>query len=158
MHSPDKHVLSAGQMAHLKALVSRVRRFLEAEWPLWHQARGRPLPTPLSRGTCQTSSLFLAQALCRADLDAVVVQGNDPSRREGFFDGHIWHGHAWVQSHGLVLDVTADQFGQERCVILPHPIPHYKSGQRDTASAAAKEQRQRLVAAALCRWQDVAAC
>lgn len=52
--------MSAPSEASLAEIAACARCFLESLWPDWHRLRGRSLPDPLSSGTCQTSSLFLA--------------------------------------------------------------------------------------------------
>jgi hypothetical protein len=135
----------------LERIAGDVRRFLEGVWPEWHRLRGRPLPDPLSLGTCQTSSLFLATALRKHGFEARVEQGNDPARDEGYFHDGVWHGHAWVSCGDWIVDVSADQFGRPPVSFAPLDDPGYGRG-TDTAYESAKRQRAALVASALESW------
>ncbi len=138
------------------------RHILEGIWPSWHHKRREALPDPLSTNTCQTSALFLVQFLALRGVVAKIAQGNAPGKPEGYFDGTRWHGHAWVVTQdtrpdtgqgtgqgtedGLILDLTADQFGGPKTVIAPYNQLHqYRAGRSDTATNAAKARRQILV-------------
>ena len=136
---------------YILQIAQEVRCDLELIWPDWHRARGRKLPSPLSHGTCQTSSLFLAKVLCHNGLEANVVQGNDVARNEGFYYGHKWHGHAWVECSDFVIDITGDQFDLPRVHLERVGSSRYKAG-TDTATDDAKRQRGELVHAALLAW------
>ncbi|MEO9899295.1 transglutaminase domain-containing protein [Nisaea sp.] len=142
----------APSKVELERIAVDVRRFLEGIWPAWHKLRGRPLPDPLSIGTCQTSSLFLATVLQEYGFDARVEQGNDPAQDEGFFNDGRWHGHAWVVCGGWIVDVSADQFGCPPVNIEQENAARYRKGSEDTAFDVAKQQRHRLVNAALSEW------
>ncbi|MEM6664606.1 MAG: hypothetical protein AAF666_20785 [Pseudomonadota bacterium] len=130
-----------------------VRSFLEGEWPAWHAYRARPIPKPLSAGTCQTTSLFLQQAMDRAGIRAAVLQGNDPDGAEGFLLGGVWHGHAWVEAGGYILDISGDQFGLPPTHVEPVGCGRYRAGS-DTAGDAAKSTRWHLVSLAMEEWAD----
>jgi hypothetical protein len=147
---------------HLSETLLEARHILEGIWPSWHHKRGQPLPDPLSKNTCQTSALFLVQFLALRGMEAKVAQGNTPGKPEGYFDGTRWHGHAWVVTQGtgqgtedgLILDLTADQFGGPKIVIAPynqlsHHSHQYRAGRSDTATNEAKARRQILVTEAM---------
>jgi hypothetical protein len=102
------------------------------------------------------------QFLALRGVVAKIAQGNAPGKPEGYFDGTRWHGHAWVVTQdtrpdtgqgtgqgtedGLILDLTADQFGGPKTVIAPYNQLHqYRAGRSDTATNAAKARRQILV-------------
>ena len=128
----------------LRLVATDVRFFLEDQWPIWHHRRGRSQPMPLSRGTCQTSSLFLSEALRDHNLNGVVRQGNSPGKAEGFLHKGSWIGHAWVEISGFVVDITGDQFDLPTVSIEPIEMGRYREG-FDTASDAAKARRRELV-------------
>lgn len=136
----------------LERIAGKVRRFLEGIWPEWHALRGRELPDPLSLGTCQTTSLFLATVLQEHGFDAAVAQGNDPGANEGYCHNGRWHGHAWVTCGGWIVDISADQFGCPPVSIRPLDDPAYRTG-NDTAYKSAKQQRRTLVDSALETWR-----
>lgn len=146
-------IARAAMTAELEEIAADARCFLETVWPEWHRLRGRPLPDPLSLGTCQTSSLFLAEVLREHGHAAHVAQGNDPAAEEGYFHAGRWHGHAWVECGGSILDLTADQFGLPSVHIAAPDDPYYRRGS-DTAYESAKRQRRALVAAALDAWRS----
>ena len=102
MYRPDRQLI--------EQTAQDIRIFLETIWPGWHASKGRPVPMPASRGTCQTSSLFLTEVLRLKGIEAQVEQGNDPAKQEGYLYRNDWHGHAWVELPGLIVDVTGDQF------------------------------------------------
>ena len=131
-----------------------VRAFLENEWPKWHKIRGRPIPTPISRGTCQTSSLFLAKTFQLLNVEARVAHGNNLSENEGYFDGTRWIGHAWVIANSSIVDITADQFGRAPVCVEKGDLAVYKAGFEDTATQFAKAQRAKLVGEALHNWSQ----
>jgi hypothetical protein len=136
----------------LTRIAERVRVFLQGEWPGWHIARGRQMPVPMSRSTCQTSSLFLQQVLQTQGIPARVVQGNDPTRPEGIFFQGQWHGHAWVQVGDLILDITGDQFDLPPVYVTQTSAARFRAG-ADTATDAAKRARHALVNQSLSTWK-----
>lgn len=138
-------------MPELVRIAGEARLFLESIWPEWHALRGRELPDPLSLGTCQTTSLFLARFLQEHGFDAAVAQGNVPAKDEGYFHDDRWHGHAWVECSGWIVDISADQFGCPPVSIEPIDAPHYRKG-GDTAYESAKRQRQELAGSAHVAW------
>lgn len=144
--------IAAPSKGELEHIATEARRFLEGVWPEWHRLRGRPLPDPLSIGTCQTSSLFLATLLREHGFNANVAQGNDPSKYEGYFHDGCWYGHAWVTCEGWIVDISADQFGCPPVSIKPLDDPSYRTG-HDTAYESAKRQRQTLANAAFESWR-----
>ncbi len=136
----------------MSGIAHRVRAYLEQLWPQWHAVSGRALQTPLSRGTCQTSSLFLQKVLASHGWDASVACGNIPDCDVGFFDGHLWHGHAWVCCDGFIIDITADQFGQPPVRICTISEKTYRAGGTDTAYPSAISSRESKVQTALKGW------
>ncbi len=131
-----------------------IRRFLETQWPGWHHKRGRPVQEPLSRGTCQTSSLFVAEILRRNGIQAKVVQGNSLHQNEGYYWKGRWHGHAWVETLGYIIDVTADQFDRHAVSVIETGSENYKAGS-DTATPGARELRGEFVRNALLNWPEI---
>lgn len=136
----------------VRALASEVRSFLEPLWPRWHRVRGDAPPCPLSRGTCHTSSQVLAAILSDAGLAARVAAGTDPERDEGFAAPGGRVGHAWVVCEGLVVDITADQFGLPPVVLVREDDPRYREG-RDTAWPEAQVARRMRAEATLAQWR-----
>jgi hypothetical protein len=144
---------SRPETATFVALAADVRSFLEPVWPLWHQRSGRPVPTPASAGTCGRSSLFLRDVLRLEGFCAEWTIGN-PHRAdggeigtsEGFFTGMRWESHAWVSCLGMIIDVTADQFGADAIIVTTEPDARYRANGHDAASRSSIEARHSAVA------------
>ncbi|MDP3403854.1 MAG: lasso peptide biosynthesis protein [Brevundimonas sp.] len=136
------------------AIATDVRAFLEPVWREWHMVRGGELPTIASENTCGRSSLFLQRALIDTGFAAEWVSGvsdrlNDPV---GFFDGEIWRSHAWVQCEDLIVDITADQFGDRPVTVVGLHDDRYRKGPGDTALSEFVAARTEAVAAIWPRW------
>ena len=75
------------------------------------------------------SSLFLVQAIERRGGRAVLRSGN-PDHALGSHYGLLtsdgWASHAWVEADGLVIDITADQFGYAPVVVTSSQDPGYR--------------------------------
>lgn len=119
------------------AIATDVRAFLEPVWRDWHLVRGGELPSIASENTCGRSSLFLQRALIDAGFAAGWVSGVPlPDRSDdpvGFFDGEIWRSHAWVQCEDLIVDITADQFGDRPVKVICVDNDLYRKGSGDLA-------------------------
>ncbi|NKE46451.1 hypothetical protein HB662_16835 [Roseomonas frigidaquae] len=121
------------------------RRFLETLWPEWHAERGRPRPAIPSTGTCGRSATFLQRVLAEVGREAEV--------RHGWFLAPAGPArHAWVESGGLILDLTADQFGAPPILACPAPDARYRPGP-DTTAPNFQAARTTAVAAVWPRWQ-----
>lgn len=101
-----------------------VRDFLELAWRDWRADRGIPQPEINSYSMCRMSSAFLAKRLTDELGGEWHVLGG--AGEEGWDLGDcllgaepggvlstdgVWSGHWWVKGHGIIVDVTADQFG-----------------------------------------------
>jgi hypothetical protein len=80
------------------------------------ESEKRSLPEPFRgfpRGSCHPASLVLGRYLHLAfGVEPQVV------RAERIFpEPQGWATHAWLETDGLVIDITADQFGQEPVVV-----------------------------------------
>lgn len=135
------------------------RRFLEPIWHEWHAAWKGPVPPVASTFTCGRSSLFLAEALRHEGFEAEWQSGT-PRLSEsgpelgpyGFHTGTRWESHAWVCSGGLIVDITADQFGAEPVIVTPASDARYGAGDRDTALPIHIAARGRAVDEIWPRW------
>lgn len=97
-----------------------VRQFLEPHWLTAHQSWNE-IPDPLSRWMCRYSSIFLATLLRELQSEHVweIVGGRPPQHTDATPPVQIgmlgcdgtWHDHCWVKGNGLIIDLTADQFG-----------------------------------------------
>lgn len=143
----------------LLRLASAARAYLEPVWRTWHQAAGRPIPAPPSTHTCGRSSLFLRNILRAEGHPAEWTNGiARPSESEadrgpfGFFAGRRWENHAWVVSGGLIIDITADQFGAAPVIVTPLADRRYSASGIDTADPRAIEARYAAVQALWPGW------
>lgn len=74
-------------------------------------------------------------------------------RGRGFSARQRWHGHAWVEAAGYILDISGDQFGLPPTHVEPVGCGRYRAGS-DTAGDAAKLTRWHLVSLAMEKWAD----
>jgi hypothetical protein len=137
----------------LWALAHQVRDFLEPYWAVWNRRAGSPLKRTLSQGTCGRSSLFLRDVLRAQGLQADYVAGSPSEGPQGYRLDGVWHGHAWVQSGGWIIDVTADQFGAAPVVITPVGDQTYKPG-TDTAEPEFQALRQQTAQELMAKWHE----
>lgn len=71
-------------------------------------------------GTCGPVTELLARYLNETfSTDALYANGI------GTWRGQRPWSHAWVEVEGMVLDITADQFGQEPIIVLPLDIARW---------------------------------
>lgn len=149
----------AALQATLHDLARDVRRFLLPHWARWQLEHGTAPPAPLSGNTCGRSSLLLREVLRLEDLRAEWRNGvprpcaqGQAWTRHGFFTGHGWQGHAWVECEGFIVDITADQFGARPVEVSAAPDPRYAANDIDTARPEAIRRRQETVRALLPAW------
>ena len=141
-----------GRRKLLERLAEDVRLFLEDRWREWHAHIGSPdLLTP-SQGTCGRSSLLLRDVLRDAGFDAHFACGSPVEGARGYHAPRGWLGHAWVRVEGLIVDVTADQFGAAPVLITPEDDPRYAEG-KDMAEEEFIARRQRMAATWLQHWR-----
>jgi len=117
----ERHGKLADVGRMLLTVATAARAFLLSRWRGWHQAWGPPAPNTLSQWTCVRSSLLLARALERQGFPATLQSGHLSTD-----DG--WVSHAWVEAAGLIIDITADQFGHAPVVITAAHDPAYRKG------------------------------
>jgi len=94
-----------------------------------------------AEGACLYASILLSQTLNRFTPHRAQVRGGGPPLAGGFLDrtGQL-RGHYWVEvatsteagagPASFIVDITADQFGEEPVLILPVDIAreHYIAG------------------------------
>lgn len=126
------------------------RKALEPGLPI---VDGRPAPD----GACLYASFLLRRSLEQFADCVVKVRGGDGHGDGGIFgrDG-AWHGHYWVEGRtftgkAFVADITADQFGLDRVVVLPlrQARTNYVPGAQDDVDCAVIELDEELNAAKL---------
>lgn len=137
------------------------RRFIEPVWDEWHRAQGSPPPLVASRFTCGRTSLFLVKVLRTDGFEAEWQSGTPRLSEEGpevgpygFHSGSRWEGHAWVRSGGLIVDITADQFGAEPVIVTSTTDRRYGAGHKDTALPSSIAARHKAVDDIWLRWLD----
>ncbi len=128
----------------------QARSFLEPVWLDWHTSRGGDIPTPLSRSTCGRSGLFLKRVL-QAEYPA-PGGGGPPQAYFGFHAGSDWQSHAWVETGNWIIDLTADQFGDEPVIVATRPDPRYQKGVCDSAFPEFVRAHRRAVEKLWSRW------
>lgn len=117
--------------AQVERIARTVRAFLEPRWVEWHQREGDPAPRVVSQGTCGRSSLFLRDVLRAEGLMAEFVAGTPGqpgAADQGFRCGGEWCGHAWVECGDWIVDVTADQFGDDPVIVTFIGDRRYRHG------------------------------
>lgn len=138
------------------AIATDVRAFLEPVWHDWHSAWGGEPPAIAATNTCGRSSLFLQRVLAEAGFRAEWVSGvpspDNSSDPVGFHDGQAWQSHAWVECEGLILDVTADQFGDRPIKMVSIDDETYRKGDGDRALPAFVAARNEAVSVIWPRW------
>lgn len=144
------------------AIATDVRAFLEPVWRDWHSAWGGELPTIASENTCGRSSLFLQRALVETGFAAEWATGlpslDRPDQPDGFFDGHIWRSHAWAECDGLIVNVTADQFGDRPVKVVAIDDERYRKGSGDMAFPEFVAARSEAVSTIWPRWIAARKC
>lgn len=122
------------ELDELRADLVVMREFLVERWVDWGEARGRPYGDAiLGVGMCRFTSAFLLKALGPGwrlgGGDPFVYRGGawvySPSAG-GYrkSDGHV-DGHYWVVKDGLIVDLTATQFGGDPIVLTDHSDRRY---------------------------------
>jgi hypothetical protein len=64
------------------------------------------------RGTCKAASMLLARYLNESGFgEAELVANGDRGNEQA------WETHAWLHLNGLLIDITADQFGEPPVIV-----------------------------------------
>lgn len=111
-----------------------LRSFIEPFWRAWKAESERP-QGPFetdSAGMCGFTSCFVAMALNKALGGGWTMAGGRP--RAAFPEGGVrcasgrQNGHFWAESEsGLIVDLTADQFGLPTVVVTTASDPRYRA-------------------------------
>lgn len=139
-----------------------IRQFLEPRWLAAHQSWG-DIPDPLSRFMCRYSSIFLATLLREQDEAPWSIVGGRPPQpldatvaaTVGMFacDG-TWNDHCWVTGRGLILDLTADQFGHAPVIVTPCSDPRYRANLSEAEMATDFQKLQHRPGQWLADWKE----
>ncbi|HDR9756628.1 hypothetical protein KDX16_16195 [Burkholderia vietnamiensis] len=109
-----------------------------------------------TRGTCAYGAILLRNSLEQFGKCAATVRGGDGDLGEGAIDQPgMWNGHYWVEGKtpagvGFVADITADQFGWSKAVVLPidQAGERYRAGDDEIVAEAVAELEAQITAEA----------
>jgi hypothetical protein len=111
------------------------RKFLEPRWFSLHQLWGDSQPETLSKFMCRYTSIFLKAVLSPNSQPSWRLVAGRPILKEyegtakGYFgfctSTGLFFDHCWIQLGGLIVDITADQFGAEAVIITSVGDPRY---------------------------------
>lgn len=107
-----------------------------------------------TKGTCAYGAILLRNSLEQFGKCAAAVRGGDGDLREGAIDqAGMWNGHYWVEGKtpggvGFVADITADQFGWSKVVVLPIDLAgeRYRAGDDEIVAEAVAELEAQITA------------
>lgn len=148
---------------------TEVRTFLEDRWVEWRTERFRSAPDVVSESMCRMSSAFLVELLNeRFEGDWAVTGGagveggelGDYDRRRwpgGMRSVHNqWDGHYWAMSKslGLIVDVSADQFGHAPVIVTTADDDRYRGNYLAKAMREHLSQVKRTSGLWLDRWSQ----
>lgn len=132
--------------AEIAAFSSSARLFLEECWAAYREEKGLLSHGVASGDMCLLSSAFLAAVLADTFEGTWKVCGGIPRLEDmqatrGNINGGMrdltgrWRGHYWVMSGrlGLIVDVTADQFGHPSVLVTPSDDSRYRANYRAIA-------------------------
>ncbi|MDQ2094132.1 hypothetical protein [Rhodalgimonas zhirmunskyi] len=139
-------MITNDRLTELERLLRTVRVFLEPHWKLWWEHRGQPGgQKTLSEGTCGRTSCFLKDLLPEYGFATRMAFGSPVECDCGYHTGKGWKGHCWVvvDDPSVIVDLTADQFGEVPVLIVPADDPRYAEG-HDMASDEWRAERQRV--------------
>jgi hypothetical protein len=105
------------------------RKFLEPRWFSLHQVWGNSQPEKVSKYMCRYTSIFMKTILNLDTQQSWRLVAGRPKIKEyegtdkgcfGFCTSSgLFFDHCWVQSVDLIVDITSDQFGEEKVLITP---------------------------------------
>ena len=106
----------------LSRILSDLRSFLEGRWFAYKDNYAADFLKPEddhSEDMCRMSSTFLREVLPQLDCGAWEICGGD-GVGEGLLDaGGKWRAHSWVvNAQGVIVDLTASQFGESKVVVI----------------------------------------
>ena len=138
----------------IERLAADVRAFLEPHWAAWHARAGSPEGRrTLSEGTCGRSSVFLVGVLREAGFKARAAFGSPVECDCGYRTERGWKGHGWVvvDAPAAIVDVTADQFGDDAVIVTEPDDPRYREG-HDVAGQGWVAERQKVARGLMRDW------
>lgn len=114
----------------LETFLKDIRCFLEPIWIKAHKSwDDAPVPAPPSKYMCRYSCLFLRKLLKNYGYGKWFIELGRPLSPElnGTEDGKFgylatdgkWYDHTWLVKDGIIIDITADQYGGDPITIAP---------------------------------------
>ena len=104
-----------------------------------------------TRGSCLFACILLTETLQQfMPHSTSIIRGGDGKGDGGFQDrAGAWHGHYWVEvelnAQRYVVDITADQFGEEDIVVLPvSQATRYAPGNQNETNAGVASEMARV--------------
>lgn len=148
-------------ISHLTTFATTIRQFLEPHWLESHQGWGE-VPDLLSQYMCRYTSIFLATLLREQHGQDVwkIVGGRPPQSptetdRVGMLaSDSTWNDHCWVEGLGLIVDITADQFGHAPVIVTPVSDPRYRANLTEADLAPAFQKLQHRPIRWLAAWSQ----
>lgn len=94
------------------AAAERWRTYIERRWPTWRSAIEKIFPSEWMDPATTPSA-----GMC--DLTTVWLQSIIGGELKGGFIHPTTTPHAWLEHSGLIIDLTADQFGFDPVIVTP---------------------------------------
>lgn len=123
---------------------------------MWEAVLQNALKHQNTAGSCLYAAMLLSTSLSRFAGSTTQVRGGDGQDgglrdREGVLRGHYWVEGRTAQGHPYVADVTADQFGYDKVVVLPLTAARsvYQPGDQATVDEHVETERVRCESAAV---------
>jgi len=115
---------------------------------VWESVLQSALKHQDTAGSCLYAAMLLSNSLSRFAESATQVRGGD-GRDGGLRDRYgVLRGHYWVEGctktgYAFVVDVTADQFGYDKVVVLPLEVARsvYQPGDQATVDEHVETER-----------------
>lgn len=143
--------------------ISEIRCFLVPLWIQWGVDRGKPV-SAAGEEMCRFTSAFLVKVLgpgWRFDgghpdvFDWKSKAWVDSGLGGGFLDASgVWRPHHWVCKNGVIVDLTASQFGEPDMVITTSEDPRFRSTMDSRSRAEALRDVQARASAWASDWRS----
>jgi hypothetical protein len=122
---------------------------------MWESVLQSALQHQNTAGSCLYAAMLLSTSLSRFAESATQICGGDGQDgglrdREGMLRGHYWVEGRTKTGCAFVVDVTADQFGYDKVVVLPLDVARsvYQPGDQATVDEHVAEEMARCESAA----------
>lgn len=145
--------VSSADVASSQPPFEQLRGVVAGMRDIFEELVKQALETGRTDGTCFYGCLLLRSAIGKFTDYQPIIRGGDGQGDGGYWDARgVAQGHYWVEAHrsgeAWVVDITADQFGDDRIIILPlsKSLSRYRPGQQDQVDAHVREHGQGLLA------------